>query len=248
MDGVKRVRRTLWTDLKRAVFSGRFLLGVALGVAALYQPAYPFGFFDGAQFADNTLTGAIQDTFGLGFYIICCSVLCGLPYADAHAWETISGEYPYILSRTGTKPYILSKVLATAVSGGLVLFASFLIFCLVQVFAFAPSGMTAEDWRTAYSEGLALFSYGAVWSLCGLCLSAWLESPFVVLALPFFVTRFLWLFTGFTGWEFWDPWGTIDLISAFSNPPGAGRIAIQELSFSFLFVTLFVLGVNRKKC
>jgi hypothetical protein len=235
-------------DLRRAVFSGRFLLGVALGVAALYQPAYPFSFFGAAQFAGNTLTGAIQDTFGLGFYIMCCAVLCALPYADAHAWEAISGEYPYILSRTGTKTYILSKVLATALSGGLVLFASFLIFCLVQVFAFAPSGMDAEDWRTACSEGLALFSYGACWSLCGLCLSAWLASPFVVLALPFFVTRFLWLFTGFTGWNLWNPSSTIQLIGSFSGPPGIGQIAIQELSFSFLFVTLFVLGVNRKKC
>ena len=235
------------SDLKRAVCSRRFLLGLIFGLLLLYQPAYPFAFIGGVQFRGNTLTGAMMDTLGLGAYVMCCVVLCALPYGDAHAWEVESGVFPYILRRVGIKRYAASKLVAVGVSGGLVIALPFFIFCLVQTLFLAPMPTRVEEWMLAWQEILALFSYGACWALSSLALSAFLPNPLVVLALPFCLTRFLWLLSAFTSCEYLSVSKAINNISA-TIPMTFWEIAAQQGILCLIFIALFAAGVTRKKC
>lgn len=242
-----RFARVLRSDLKRAILSRRFALGVGLGVLMLYQPAYPFGFFDGIRFQGSTLIDAIQDTSGLGAFILCCAVLCALPYGDVHALEMEGGAFPYITHRTGTRAYLQSKLLSTAISGGAVLCAAFLTFCLIQAFALSPEFPSPADWALVGSTMLELMCYGACWSLCSLALSVWLPNPFVALAAPFCITQFLWLFSAMTDWAYIDPSSTIDRMSS-TAPMPLVHLLLQHLGYSFIFILIFMSGVKRKRC
>ena len=239
--------RVLRSDLKRAILSRRFALGIGLGVLMLYQPAYPFGFFDGIRFQGSSLIDAMQNTFGLGAFILCCAVLCALPYGDVHALEMEGGAFPYITHRIGTKAYMQSKMLATAISGGAVLCVAFLTFCLIQAFVFSPMLPSLEDWGLVGSAMLELMCYGACWSLCSLALSVWLPNPFVALAAPFCITQFLWLFSAMTDWAYIDPSSTINRMSS-TEPMPLAQLFLQHLGYSFVFVLIFMSGVKRKRC
>lgn len=239
--------RVLAGDLKRAILSWRFLLGLTLGLLMLYQPAYPYSFYGGVHFHGITLLLGMQETLNMGAYVLCCVVLCALPYGDAHAWEVEGGAFPYLLRRAGTRRYAASKLAAAGLSGGLVIALPFLIFCLVQAFFLAPAPTPWEEWAVAGQETLALLNFGACWALSSLALSAFLPNPLVVLALPLCLTRFSWLLSAFTGLDIFDLSRSIGNISA-TVPMTFWEIAAQEGILSLIFIAIFAAGVARKKC
>lgn len=97
------------TDLKRALTSKGFLLGLALELVIL------------------AVAGPDSEVFR-----VCVPVLCTLPYAAAWLDDVQSGYLKFYLSRCSKAGYIWGKFWACALSGGLLEIAGFGVFLWVE--------------------------------------------------------------------------------------------------------------------
>lgn len=89
---------TFEMDLRRALFSKGFLIGLIIEILIL----------DRSGFASD-------------FYLLCMPVVVAFPYATAWLNDYHSGYIKLYLYRTGVKAYIAGKFLACALSGGILL-------------------------------------------------------------------------------------------------------------------------------
>jgi len=89
---------TFEMDLKRAIFSKGFLIGLILEILIL----------DKSGFASD-------------FYLLCMPVVVAFPYATAWLNDYDSGYIKLYLYRTGIKAYITGKFVVSGLSGGILL-------------------------------------------------------------------------------------------------------------------------------
>ncbi len=207
---------TLRSDIRRALTSWGFIAGLAGMCAALF-----FGSFDtilavmqnGSQgglpagFHEQALFGALSSSV----MMLCVPILAALPYTSAFVDEYKSGYIKQSLPRAGIRPYVRSKVLATGISGGLVLFAGIiltyiafaLIFTPMEIapqpmdtdsmgMAMAASGMNGQIAQPSMfmeiiGRGFIFFLSGCFWSLVGALLAAITMSRYMAYAFPFIV-------------------------------------------------------------
>lgn len=95
---------TFEMDLKRAIFSKGFLIGLILEILIL----------DKSGFASD-------------FYLLCMPVVVAFPYATAWLNDYHSGYIKLYLYRTGVKAYIAGKFAVAGLSGGILLTLSLTI-------------------------------------------------------------------------------------------------------------------------
>ncbi|MBQ9934766.1 MAG: hypothetical protein IJO70_02870 [Lachnospiraceae bacterium] len=95
---------TFEMDLKRALFSKGFLIGLIIEILIL----------DKSGFASD-------------FYLLCMPVVVAFPYATAWLNDYHSGYIKLYLYRTGVKAYIVGKFIVAALSGGILLTLSILV-------------------------------------------------------------------------------------------------------------------------
>lgn len=88
--------RNLLCDLKRAIFSGRMLIGIVIIFLA-----------------------AINQGVSSNLFQALVPLVCAFPYASALLDEVESGYVKAYLSRTGYMDYMLAKLLACLISGGM---------------------------------------------------------------------------------------------------------------------------------
>ena len=178
-----------------AYFLGADILAEVLRKGELLSPLWSLEF----------ISGVITDRRML--YII--PIAAALPYAAAFIDEKKSGELKFVLIRTVKKKYIFSKLLSSAMSGGLVLFVSVLILYLFTYYVFFPVEILTEDTAVVTSVEKCLllclryFLVGSIYSLTGSILSlitlnryiAW-SGAFIIEYLLIIVTKrfFKWLY------------------------------------------------------
>lgn len=141
------------TDMKRAVFSYRFAAGAALMLWVLCTAG-----------------------FGSKLYMVCVPVVCTFPYTTAWLADYGSGYIRQYLPRTGVKAYIMGKIFACGVSGGLAE--------LVPIIVFARF----KDEAVLEQAGLPLvFTSGALWAVLAATLAALADSKYVAYGSAFVV-------------------------------------------------------------
>ena len=97
------------TDLKRAVFSWGFVIGLILEILILMSAG-----------------------FGSDIFKMCIPVLCTFPYGTAWLADWESGFLKACLPRTSVSSYIMGKILSSGISGGLLEALGCQIYLLIQ--------------------------------------------------------------------------------------------------------------------
>lgn len=180
------MRRTL-LEIRRAVLSYSMLGCLIVGITLLYQPEYYLRQMS-TSFCQMDLSNAMQTTLGLGAYVMLATVLCTIPYATMYCWEIKTRYQLYAQHRQGKASYIVGKLCATAVSGGLAIMIPLFLFGLIQP-VLSHEAISPEDVAAAWQECVLFFAYGAGWATLALGLSTLTQSPLVVLALPICIER-----------------------------------------------------------
>lgn len=134
----------LMADLKRAIISWKFLIGLLVEIVILYISG-----FDSALFR------------------VCVPVLASLPYSTAWMDDYKSGFIKAYIPRTGKRVYILGKISACGLSGGILE----LLGCLICVVL-----MMGEDININF---LLVFLSGVLWAVVAAALSALSDSRYV---------------------------------------------------------------------
>jgi hypothetical protein len=199
----------LRANMRRA-FGFRFALAVTLSVAALasdsvstlisavQRPFSPDDIISVHYFYFNAVS------FGGVFSHYFAALLAGLPFAASYAEE--HGMLPYLLCRTSRIKYCVSKMVVSALAGGLALFCGALIFMLLLTTKFPLVtertlfemqwipffGLLNDGGATYFIACLYLaFLKGFLWGGAAMCVSAYLPNKFVVTASPFVLSFIL---------------------------------------------------------
>lgn len=240
---MKKQINIMKVDLKRAIVSWRFLLLLTLGLLLLYQPVfYLKRVADG--YRDMELLDAVMCASGLGYYTSALPLLSGLTYADSFAWEYAGGAFPYMLQREGRLRYIASKVLITAIVGGILVSMSFVLFCSLHMLLFAPQMPTNAEASVVINEATLLLRYGMTWSLVGLAFSAIVPNPVIAMVSPFCIAQFMWLLSAVFGLSILNVKDSVFVLNGTDITPT--MIWIQELTVTGAAITAFSIGVWKR--
>lgn len=133
------------TDMKRAVFSYRFAGGAVLMLWVLYTAGY-----------------------GSKLYMVCVPVVCTFPYTTAWLADYGSGYIKQYLPRTGVKAYIMGKIFACGISGGLVEIVP------IWLFAWLKDKAVLKQ-----AEPALVFASGVLWAVLAAALATLAGSRYV---------------------------------------------------------------------
>lgn len=147
------------TDLRRAVISWRFAAGVLLQTVILL------------------IAGMDEELF-----YISVPVVCTFPYATAWLLDYQGGFLKSYIMRSGKNSYILGKIFACGISGGLVELMS----CMVYV---RIAGKKLEE--AALCDFTLIFISGVLWAVVAATLAAASQSSYVAYGGSFIVCYLL---------------------------------------------------------
>ena len=143
-----------------------------------------------AGYHNEFISNALQsDTM-----VLIVPIICALPYTTAFIDDAKSGFIKEYLPRTTIKDYIIGKVLACYLSGGLVIFIG--IFCAYGLSAliFIPMEAAAEAEAVAppylyelFNKSLSFFFTGGFLSLLGMLFATATNSRYMAYASPFII-------------------------------------------------------------
>ena len=114
------------SDLKRALFSKGFLVGVVLEILVLWE------------------SGFCSD-----LYLLCMPVVVAFPYATAWLNDYQSGFIKLYLHRTSVRAYVVGKFTAAALSGGIMLTVSTAVVGWITGEALVPVFISGCFWAAA---------------------------------------------------------------------------------------------------
>ena len=190
--------RTLWQDLRRAIISRRFLLAV-MGAAALYViSAYDLGLGQAIRWGNKR---HLLDYLGDAQTVALMDLLpfaAVIPFGAGFAEDWEFHAHHYLIARTGSRSYRLSKIVAGTTSGGFVMAFSMLLFLLAALpfsqmetgavstfFPYMGDIVREGQWVSYFSFQLALaFIYGALWASASMLLSVMTASRSMIFAVP----------------------------------------------------------------
>lgn len=121
-------------------------------------------------------------------------ILCTLPFAGAFVDEYKSGYIRMYITRIDTKSYIISKVIACVLSGGLCIVLGMLVSYALSAAVFLPLEAVAAKGETisafyvnTFYDMAMLFVSGGFWSLVGMTLASYSDSKYMAYASPFVI-------------------------------------------------------------
>lgn len=186
-----RVFRLFMTDMRRAVCSPRFCLGVA-GVSALML-ASVFGIQSSGESVWSLMRLAIH---GNGFESIELCVFPVFAYGMSYALEWEQKVQRFLLIRSGVKEYMISKLAVCFLSGFLTVFLGLAVFIVLwcPFYPLYNHPVTPFQYESLMSEGKVLEGYlyymvhqgitGGISAVCGVWISTIRPNRFAAAASP----------------------------------------------------------------
>jgi len=218
------MRRYMTSELRRAVLSAPFAIALAVATIAGLSQMLP-----ALQNADPAM-GAYYpfSRFHLSVLTLLAPLLSTLPFSQSYAAERNSGFSKSVLQRLPQRDYAISKLLVTALAGGLALaipLGGALAWSLgrypLVADAFNPpprlfGQITANSQLEYMLLALALaFLFGATFAVVGLASSVLFRNPFYAHVVPMILYIVPAFVTGSLGLGYldppmmWDPSGNI---------------------------------------
>lgn len=167
------------TDVKRSILNlssaisiGMMVLIIALGAGwkqLFPENAISLGLV--TYYHANLLTNSLCSDVVL----MALPIICTLPYTTAFLEEYTSGYIKLYLMKCDKARYIKGKVLAPAISGGLVLTAGILIFFFITKLIYSPMENVSEyaipPFMNVLMYAIKYFFTGALWASVGALLA-----------------------------------------------------------------------------
>jgi hypothetical protein len=181
--------------MEQALCGKAFVVGVAALVAVMLFAGME-SIIDAAQ-ATEPLQNGFHVRFILGVlqsdvFTLALPILCALPFTTAFVDDIKSGFIKQYLIRTSRRQYIRGKLVACALSGGLLLFVGIAIVFFLSFLAFTPvelaftEGQTAEPFVVQLiTKTFTLTLCGMLWSLVGFMFAALTMNRLMAYASPF---------------------------------------------------------------
>lgn len=192
-----RNKRTFITisDIRRAVTGRGFIVTVIGTVLVIFLSSLE-SIIGIVQNGDSLQNGYhaqfIFDALISDAMTLALPILCALPFTTAFVDDIKSGYIKAHLHRCGVNQYIMSKFIACALSGGLVLLLGILMSYGISTLVFRPMelALAAGEYVQPYFAQLiikaaTLFFSGAFWSLVGFTFAAATMSKYMAYASPF---------------------------------------------------------------
>lgn len=187
--------RVFLSDLKRALISKEFCIGVAGTLFAGLCGALPLilAVRDGMSFggADAYFTIA-QTTLSSDIFLLAMPIVCVIPFTTAFVEELRSRFLISSLPRAGMKSYLVSKMGVTALSGGITIFCGVLLLFIMCAVLFPPD--LAQTGRAEFSPIYARIMFeslcpcvlsGCLWAVAGGLFSTITKNKYMAYAAPF---------------------------------------------------------------
>ncbi|EFH80335.1 conserved hypothetical protein [Ktedonobacter racemifer DSM 44963] len=185
---------TLRSDIQRAVLSRGFLAG-AFGMAIVIVLASTESLYTTFENAPQLPPGyhveLIRNALSSDMVMFAVPILCALPFTPVFVDDIQSGFIKQFLPRCGVNAYILGKLLACAISGGLVLLIGILLAYVLSTLGLTLledpfDGGIIATYSAIVLEKAALFlCSGMLWSLVGFTLASMTKSRYMAYAAPF---------------------------------------------------------------
>ena len=190
-------RKTIYAALRRALSGKAFLAGI-VGVFLLLL---------GCSIQDIVLAARMEGLLEEGFHYaviqnalssdgmtMALPILAVVPYAVSVVDDVRSGFIKEYLPRATRNGYLMGKIAACLLSGGLVFVCGILAACIVAALVFTPmesaAGVSAEVSSSIgelFLKGLLFFCSGAFWSMTGMVAAVWTGSKYTAYASPFVI-------------------------------------------------------------
>lgn len=185
------------SDLKRALGAKGFLFGAAamvlmIAVASL-SSIVPI-FLNTKALANGFHAKLILSALTSDDVTLVIPILCTLPFAAVFVEDIKSGFVKQYLPRSGVGAYLRGKLIASSVSGGLVLVAGMFIAYGISWLVLAPmekaplpKEVTEPFLAEILTKALTVFLSGTFWSLTGFTLASLTMSRYMAYAAPFVI-------------------------------------------------------------
>lgn len=198
------------TDLRRALSSWGFAVGIIGMAVAIFFGAFGqmLPVFQGLMKGGLPAGFSIQiviDALHSDILFLILPVLCALPFTTAFVDDYKSHYLREYLPRAGKREYTFSRVMVTALSGGMTLFGGVLLTGLIFTLFFSPmefAPIQAEQitellepeqidisaqitFTDLVSRAFLFFLSGALWALVGGIFATMTMSKYMAYAAPF---------------------------------------------------------------
>lgn len=186
--------RTVLTDLKRAILSKTFLLGMGGMVLCLlfasFSDMHRTLFSEFPYVSMRHHEGVLLTSLSSDLVLLVAPILAAVPYTFAFVDDEKSGYLKSFLPRTSVTRYVLGKELGCALSGGLALAGGIWIAFGLLGLIYLPHEVYAEYVVQPHLgeiafRALLFFLQGACWALVGMLLSALSGNIYLAYAAPF---------------------------------------------------------------
>lgn len=137
---------TLTANFKQAVISKPFVL--AVGIACSLYLAGTSSFFIGS-YPNRDVLSIFQYVHDVGLFETMLPICCAIPFGLSFYFDWSSQCISFQVIRSGKKSYIVSKVIACAVSGGLAALVAMIIFVVLMRMT-SPLVITTEGVYTSF--------------------------------------------------------------------------------------------------
>lgn len=183
---------TFRSDLQRAILSRGFLAGVLGLVVVIVLSSVESlftAFSNGLPLPDGYHAQFVMNALPTNAVVFAVPIICALPFTPVFVDDMQSGFIKQFLPRTSVGTYIRSKLLACAVSGGLVLSIGILFTYALAALVFLPLEGAFNGIGPLFLSLLAqagmFFISGMFWSLVGFTLASMTKSRYMAYAAPF---------------------------------------------------------------
>lgn len=185
---------TIKTDIKRAVWSVPFLTSVIIMVVVII-----FGVGKDMLFPQNVKYGLfpfyhmnmILMSLQSNIVLIVVPIVCTLPYTAAFLDEYTSGYIKIYIMKTHKEDYVKGKIMATAISGGLVLAVSVFTVTVLSALIYRPMEISSPESVSPILKLIVkttvLFLSGSLWASLGMLLANISLSKYMAYASPFVI-------------------------------------------------------------
>lgn len=188
--------RSIVAAVKQALSGKAFILGVAgvffLLLAASIEDIFLLFHTENLRLGSDFHHRLMMQAISSDGMTMAIPVLAAVPFTSSMVDDIKSGFVKEYLPRTTVKGYIMGKITACVLSGGLVLILGILAAYIVAALVFTPMEAVTDTGTAPFTyiremleKGILVFFSGAFWALTGMLSAALTGSRYMAYASPF---------------------------------------------------------------
>lgn len=196
----------MWIECKKAIKCPMMIISSVIAFVILLRVFFLYNLFNTQMDYLTMLTYPLT----LSGFLPFAAVFAVLPYAFSYLEEKNSGYVAYIITRSGKRKYITSKLLTVGLSGGVAEVLPFVLIAIVILIN--GESVTVSDYPEVYIGRIwetymfmmggkvvllmrlvLIFMFGIFWAEVALLISVLYSNRYVVFVVTFVCSQFMWM-------------------------------------------------------